>query len=149
MRVVLACGVALCAALVHGAAGAADWSVPPRGSPERTDILDALRPLADWSFGKPVEFVVDELRVSGGVAFVVVTAQRPGGGGIDVAASPMVTRDGEEPALIDGPRIEALMQRSGRMWVPVHAAVGSTDVWYSGPAFCPVWKPVLPESCGK
>ncbi len=120
---------------------------PERGSNERGDILDALRPLAAWAFSPPIEFVVEELRISGDVAFAAVWAQRPGGGEIDVAESPIVKRDGESAELVDGPRVRALLQKSGDMWVPVDYAVGPTDVWESWIGYCTVWSAVLPEYC--
>ncbi len=128
-------------------AAAQDYRTPQRGSEARTNILDALRPLAAWAFAPPVEFVVEDLRVSGDVAFAAVSAQRPGGGEINVAESPIVTRDEEAAELVDGPRIRALLQKSGDMWVPVDYAVGPTDVWESWTGYCAVWSAVLPEYC--
>lgn len=128
---------------------AADYQQPAVGDPERADILDALRPIAEWTLGAPVEFVVDDLRVADDVAFASLTAQRPGGGGIDVSAAPIVTRDRLEVGLIDGPKIEGLLRRSGRMWTPVEYAVGPTDVWYASAAYCEVWGKVLPEHCSR
>jgi hypothetical protein len=142
-----AAGAAALAALLVGGAVQAEYRTPAPGTPERGDILDALRPIAEWTLGAPVEFVVDDLRVAGDVAFASLTAQRPGGGAIDLAAAPIVTRDGTEPGLIDGPRLEGLLRRSGRMWSPVEYAVGPTDVWYASPAYCAVWAAVLPEQC--
>jgi hypothetical protein len=118
-----------------------------RDSPIRRDIMDALRPLAEWAFDPPVEFVVRQLRVAGDVAFAAVDAQRPGGAPIDLASSPLVRRDGEPVGLVDGPHLEALLQKSGAMWVPVHHAVGSSDVWYAWEGYCPRWGPVLPDTC--
>lgn len=128
-------------------AGAQDYYEPARGTQERADLLDAIRPLADWALDPPIEFVVKELRISGDVAFVNVTAQRPGGGGIDMGTSPLVLRDGESPDLVDGPHLQALLQRSGRMWVAVQHSVGATDVWYSADELCAIWQAVLPEFC--
>lgn len=130
-------------------AAAQDYNGPPHRSAERTDLLDAVRPLAEWAFDPPVEFIVSEMRVSGDVAFLNVTAQRPGGASIDVTTSPIVLRDGDSPELVDGPHLQALLQKSGRVWVAVHHSVGATDVWYSADVFCAIWKPVLPEFCGR
>jgi hypothetical protein len=140
--------LAAAAALACGKdATAQRYVTPEQGSAERRDLLDALRPLAVWSFGAPIEFVVLDLRLAGDVAFASVEAQRPGGGAIDIALAPIVARDGEEPGLIDGPRLQALMQKSGDMWVPVQHSVGPTDVWYSWPPYCETWAAVLPEYC--
>lgn len=136
-------------ALSGSAALAADpvYATPERGSELRSNLLDVLRPLAEWSFGAPIEFVVGDLRVAGPVAFAAVTAQRPGGVPIDMTQVPLVQRDGENPGFVDGPSLQALLVRSGRMWVPVQHAVGATDVWYSYDGYCAVWAPVLPEFC--
>lgn len=123
------------------------YSEPARGSAERENLLDAIRPLAEWAFDPPVRFVVKEMRVAGDVAFVDVVAQRPDGASINPATSPVVLRDGELAELVDGPNLQALLQKSGRMWVAVQHAVGATDAWYSAEEFCPIWRSVLPEFC--
>lgn len=151
MRARLICSVAAfsLAALASVGAVAQKYSEPPRGSVERTDLLDAIRPLAQWAFDPPLEFVVKEMRVSGDVAFVSVSAQRPGGEPINAATSPVVLRDGESPDLVDGPQLQALMQRSGRMWVSVQYSIGATDAWYCADVFSTTWKTVLPEICNR
>lgn len=144
-------GVVFWAAVALAAPGAAtgqSYTVPEPGTQARADLLDALRPLAEWQLDAPVEFVVGTLRVAGDVAFASVTAQRPGGGTIDLAATPMVRRGGLSPAEIDGPRLDALLQRSGRTWVAVLHGIGATDVWYANEATCATWRAVLPEFCG-
>lgn len=123
------------------------WSEPARGSDLRADLMDALRPMAEWNLNAPVEFVVNELRVEGNIAFASVMAQRPGGGRIDMTTTPMYQRGEIDPYIADGATIQALLQRSGRMWVPVHFAIGATDVWYYSEAFCPIWGAVLTEFC--
>lgn len=142
-------GLVALSLLLHCAvASAADYRTPAPGEQDRTDIIDSVRPLAEWAFGAPVRFIVEDLRVGDGVAFIAVAAQRADGSAIDVAHSPIVTRDALDPALVDGARLEALLQKSGRMWVAVDYSVGPTDVWYAFPAYCAVWKQVLPEQCG-
>lgn len=140
--------VLMVAAFASFGTTAQDYFEPPHRSAERTELLDAVRPLAEWAFDPPVEFIVSEIRISGGVAFLSVTAQRPGGARIDVSSSPIVLRDGESPELVDGPHMQALLQKSGRVWVAVQHSVGATDVWYSADVFCAIWQPVLPEFCG-
>ena len=141
--------VFLAAFLSCSIAAAADYRTPASGEQERTDIVNAVRPLAEWAFGAPVQFLIEVLRVGDRVAFIAVTAQRPDGSTIDTARSPIVTRDGVDPALVDGARVEALLQKSGRMWVPVDYSVGPTDVWYAFPAYCEIWSQVLPEQCAE
>lgn len=83
----------------------------------------------------------------GGAAFASVIAQRPGGAAIDMRDTPMFQRQEIDPEIADGATIQALIQRSGRMWVPVHFGIGATDVWYQYEGFCPIWGRVLPEFC--
>ena len=137
------------AGVMSSAVGAQNYSEPPRGSAEREDLLDAMRPLAEWAFDPPLEFVVRDLRVAGDTAFINVTAQRPGGAPINPATSPVVVRDGESPELVDGPHLQALLRKSGRMWVSVQHSVGATDAWYCADVFYTIWEPVLPEICAR
>lgn len=123
------------------------WTEPARGSADRAKLMDALRPLAEWSLDAPIEFVVDDLRMQGDVAFAMVSPQRPGGKQIDLYKTPMVLRDGQDPQYMDGARIDALLQRSGNTWVAVHWAIGASDVWWADPAFCPEYGAVIPEVC--
>jgi hypothetical protein len=137
--------LALMAAL--SASPALAWQEPPRGSDLRADLMDAIRPLAEWYLNPPVEFVVHEARVQGDRAFVSLHAQRPGGGVIDPATAPGVLRGEVDGFAGDPTTMQALLQRSGRMWVAVHYGIAATDVWYSDPDFCPGWGGVLPEFC--
>ncbi len=123
------------------------WTEPARGSADRAGMMDALRPHAEWALGAPVEFVIDQLRQTGDVGFAVVQPQRPGGGAIDPAQTPMALRDGQDMDYLDGLRIDALLKREGKTWVAVHWAVGATDAWYVSHQFCGIWAPVLPEAC--
>ena len=61
----------------------AAYTSPGPGSPQRKAILDALRPAVERQLGvRPIEFVVEEIRVGGGWAFVRVNPQLKGGGAI-------------------------------------------------------------------
>ncbi|MYM54852.1 hypothetical protein [Thalassovita mangrovi] len=127
---------------------AGGWYEPQRGSALRRDLMDALRPHAWWRLGGPVEFVVNELRVSGDVAFAMVVPQRPGGGAIDPATTPMALREGYDPEYMEGFNMEALYVKSGNMWVVVDFAIGATDVWWADGFHCADWAAVIPEVCG-
>ena len=133
--------------LAAGPATAQGYSEPARGTQLRADLLDAIRPIAEWNMGAPVEFKVYELRVAGDVAFASLWAQRPGGGAIDLATAPMTRRGDYDPSVGDGPTMQALLQRSGRMWVAVNYAIGPTDVWWAWDEYCPTWAPVIPDTC--
>ena len=101
-----------------GAAQAQAIQTPAPGSAERRAILDAMRPQAEARLGPPVEFVVEEMRVSGTWAFVHAEPQRPGGGPI---AAP---RDDFR----DGNTTYAVLRRQGGGWRPLMVVVGPTDV---------------------
>ena len=131
----------------------ADYVEPQRGSATRKALMDALRPHAEWQLGRPVQFVVDDLRLAQGqglpfpVAFASVTAQRPGGKKIDLRRTPGFFRGHLDPEFMDGTSIQALYRKVGDTWVAVHWAVGATDVWYADSIFCEEYFPVIPEFC--
>ena len=120
MRKFLIAAAAL--ALSATTALAAAFSSPAAGTPERKAILDALRPGVERELGvRPIQFVVEEIRVGGGWAFVRANPQRKGGGAI---------RNPDEN--MDGVHTEAILQRQGGRWVVREFGVGSTDVWFLG-----------------
>lgn len=118
-----------------------------RGSETRQDILSAIRPHAEWNFAPPIEFVVGEARVAGDVAFVMLRAQRPGGEAIDIFTTPAVLSEQLDPYAGDGPTMEVLLQKSGRVWVAVHYGISSSEGWWYSPEYCPIWADVIPEAC--
>ena len=143
-------GFALGVAVMAGAttACAQDWVEPARGSQLRRDLLDALRPIAEWNLGAPVEFYVSTLRVRGDHAFGMVLAQRPGGGAIDMAQTPIVKRGEFDPEQAEvGAGMEAFWIKSGAMWSVVDYGIGSTDVWFQSEPFCTEFGPLIPEYC--
>ena len=95
-------------------------------SAQRRAILDALRPAIERRLGPNVEFVVREIRVSGGWAFVDAEPQRRGGGRIDGRRY-----FGEDFDNMDGLAVTALLRFQGR-WTLVDQAIGATDAWYCG-----------------
>lgn len=121
------------------------WSEPPRGSALRAELMDAARPLAEAVLDAPVEFVVNDLRVEGDLAFASLVAQRPGGVPIDIRATSGFRRGEIDPEFMDGSTMQVLYRQSGGQWVPAEYAIGATDVWYAGPDYCQIWGPVLPE----
>lgn len=123
------------------------YTEPARGSTLRADLLDAIRPVAEWDLGAPVEFVVWEMRVKDDVAFISLWAQRPGGGKIDMATTPVVRRRQLDPDAGDGPTMQVLLQRSGRMWVGVNYGISPSEVWWDWDEYCPIWAAVIPETC--
>ncbi len=120
---------------------------PARGTELRRNLMAAIRPHAEWNFGRPVEFVVSDLRASGDVAYASLSPQRPGGGAIDIRTTPMYAHDQIDPEFSEGIYMHVLYQKSGDMWVAVHFSIGATDVWFSQPDFCAIWRPVIPDYC--
>ena len=126
---------------------AQSYREPPRGSETRQDILDAIRPQAEWSFGAPVQFLIGEIRVAGDVAFATVRAQRPGGKEIDIFTTPDALRGELDPQAGNGPTMEVLLKKSGRVWVGVHYGINSSEGWWYDSVYCPIWSDVIPEAC--
>jgi hypothetical protein len=114
---IAAAALALSATVAFAAAG---FTSPGAGSPQRRAVLDALRPAVERQLGAhPIEFVVEEIRVGSGWAFVRVTPQLKGGGAVT----------NPEPEA-DGVHTEALLQEVGGKWRVREMGIGSTDVWY-------------------
>ena len=140
-------------ALIWAGALRADYIEPARGTETRKALMDALRPHAEWQLGRPVEFVIHDLRLAEGqglpfaVAFAAVTAQRPGGTPIDIRRTPGFRRGFLDPEFSDGTTLQALYRKVGNTWVAVHWVIGATDVWYAGAPFCEEYFAVLPEFC--
>ncbi|KAF0186315.1 MAG: hypothetical protein FD163_983 [Hyphomonadaceae bacterium] len=101
---------------------------PRPGSAERRELLNLLRPIIARDLGAPIEFVVNEIKVSGYYAFVSVDAQRPGGRRIDPAKTKWAGR--HYPDIIDCCHAQAIYQKRGNRWRILESALGATDVWY-------------------
>ncbi len=123
------------------------WETPARGSADRRGLMEAMRPHAEALFGAPVEFVIQEARVDGTVALVMLQPQRPGGGAIDVARTPFGITESYDPDFMDGIRMDAFLQKSGGTWVMMDMAVGATDAWFASTSYCGVYAAVVPEAC--
>lgn len=106
------------------------------GTAQRRAILDALRPAIEAQIGDDVEFVVRQIRVVRGWAFVMAEPQRRGGGAIDGHLYfPYFDEMG-------GLTVTALLRYRNRRWNLVEQAIGATDVW-----FCDRGPPGLTPSC--
>lgn len=133
--------------LIASAAAAQDWREPARGTAERKALMDAIRRPAEDLFGPPVQFVVGRLRVAGDRAFAMVSAQRPGGGEIDIEATPGWAADYflEDADWFGG---QAFLRRAGREWRIDQVYFGATEVWWDhDPVLCRDYRAVIPESC--
>jgi hypothetical protein len=112
--------IAAIALSASAAMAAAEFTSPGAGSPQRKAVLDALRPAVEHQLSvHPVEFVVEEIRVGQGWAFVRVTPRRKGGGEI---------RNPEPEA--DGVHTEAVLHQVNGRWTVTDFGIGSTDVWF-------------------
>ena len=122
------------------------YSEPGRGTATRSALMDAVRPHVEWELGRPIEFVVDELRVAGDVAYGSLSPQRPSGGAIDLYNTPGYRR-GMDPEYVDGTHVAVLYRKLRETWVAVHHSIGATDVWFSAPDYCIEYAAVIPEWC--
>ncbi len=117
------------ALIVASAAPLAAQTSPPRGSPERTALLDALRPTLVKEIGGPIAFVVTTMRVMGPWAYLHVKPTRPGGTRIDWSRTKF--RDEmKQGEMSEGTM--ALLRRAGSGWKVVEFAIGPGDVAWDG-----------------
>ena len=135
----------LVAMLVAGQALA--WEEPARGTATRAALMDAIRAHAEWQLGAPVEFVVEELRRSGDIAFASLKAQRPGGGPINLYDTPAYLRDQLYPEDMNGTWYHVLYKKSGATWVAVQWSLGATEAWWAWEPTCRAFRPVISEYC--
>lgn len=101
---------------------------PARGTDERSEILNAVRPMLEARVGAPVEFVVNWMRSGSGWAFVQLAPQRPGGTKIDLGR----TTYADQADYMDGIMTFALLRYQYGRWNLIDYAVGPTDVFWHG-----------------
>ena len=134
-------GLMVLAVLLPGIA-VAQAMTPPRGSPLRAAILDAVRPMVEAEVGKPVEFVVNDLRVLGEWAFASLAPQRPGGGAIEYVYSRYQTAWEND---MFGYTVSALLRLTPKGWLVYQYDFGATDVpWIGWWDYYPVPREVFP-----
>ena len=124
MRLILAAAM-----LLASIASLAAQTTPPRGSPQRAELMDALRPAVMTEIGGPIEFVVKELRVMPPWAYAFERPQRPGGTPIDWRRTKF-REDYAAGAM--GDDVMALLRHDGARWNVVEYAIGPTDVTWDG-----------------
>lgn len=115
-------------ALASSGAFAQDAYEPARGTAERKEVLNAVRPMVETRLNPPVEFVVDWMRVTQGWAFVSVAPQRPGGAAIDLRQ----TTYAGQAEYMDGVQTYALLKYQYARWNLVDFVIGPTDVFWIG-----------------
>lgn len=128
-RRLITTGLSMVAGLAASGALAQEraWYTPKRGTAERKDILDAIRPAIEAEMRGPVEFVILDMRVQGDWAVVVADPQRPGGAPIDVGD----TGHAEDMDFLDGLVVYAICLFAGDRWNLIDHVTGPTDVAYS------------------
>jgi hypothetical protein len=125
-RIAAAVLVALLAGL-WGPQAVAQSSVttPAPGSPIRAEILNAVRGIAVGELGGPIEFVVNDIRVLGEWAFVVLHPQRPGGGEIFYTYTRY--QAAWDAGALDQ-QLTALLRQTPAGWLIYEYNFGATDV---------------------
>jgi len=110
------------------------WRSPAAGSPERKQIMDAMRPPFEKSLGAKVIFKVKQLRVTDRHAFVSVEPLKPDGRPHRIVVDAPMDAYGE-----------AILQRRGTGWTVLEWNMGATDVWYCELTARGVPKSILPN----
>jgi len=98
---------------------------PPRGSPERKAIMDALRAAVLPQLKQNVIFEVSHLRVQDGYAFLVGVPRRPDGTAVDYRGT--VYQEAIDEGVFDD-WIYALLARVEGRWRCLDFGIGATDV---------------------
>jgi hypothetical protein len=102
---------------------------PTTGSPERKQILEALRTPVEGELKRKVVFKVEHLKVQGKWAFMRGVPQQPGGKAMQYKGTEY-QRAIEAGAFDDW--ICALMQKQKGKWRVIRYVIGATDVVYEG-----------------
>jgi len=111
--------------LLPGSALGGSISALERGNPDRSAVLDAIRPAIEAITRGKVEFVVRRLDSADHKwAFAVLDPQRPGGVPID----PNETSFAEDIELMDGMTVYALTVFDKGRWHLLAHDIGPTDV---------------------
>tara|TARA_B100000676_G_C17744951_1_gene663380 strand:+ start:304 stop:741 length:438 start_codon:yes stop_codon:yes gene_type:complete len=129
--------LAILISIIGGNALAQNSYEPKRGTATRAALMDAIRPHVEQVFGKPIQFVVQRLQVSGDVAFASLHPQRRGGVQINLR------RLGLEEGF-DGVQVIVFYKKQGKHWVVVRHDIGETEVWWEGSELCLEYRAVAP-----
>lgn len=101
---------------------------PPAGSPERVELMNALRAQTRAVLGGDVVFVVGELRSNGQWAFGRMEPQWPNGRAISPLQTPLFRQNPDQ--MFDGLHTETIWRKTGNRWQVYAHQIGSTDVWW-------------------
>jgi hypothetical protein len=125
MRTTAVIAFVLLALLGLGPAAARPIISPPKGSPLRAEVLNALRPTIAKETGGPVIFVVHALNVMGEWAYAEGEPLRPNGQAVDWRKTKF--REAFAADMFSG-LVLALLRRQGGSWTVAEYVVGPTDV---------------------
>jgi hypothetical protein len=122
-----ACVMALTLLMAMSVAGQAAYE-PPKGSPERKAILDALRIPVERDLKQKIAFVTGNFKVQGNWAFVDGTPQGANGQAPNYRGTRFY--DAFESGAFDN-NFYALMKKTRGKWKVTTYAIGCTDVCYT------------------
>ena len=134
MRILLA----ILISIIGGNALAQNSYEPKRGTATRAALMDSIRPHVEQVFGKPIQFVVERLQVSGDVAFASLHPQRRGGVQINLRRLRL------EEDYFDGVQVDVFYKKQGKNWIVAEHSIGATDVWWHGSELCLEYRAVAP-----
>ena len=98
---------------------------PKQGSPERKQIVDALRVVVAKELGKSVVFRIDALHVENGWAFLRGIPLKQSGEPMDYRGTPF--QKSIDAGTFDD-WICALLKKEGKGWRVMEQVIGATDV---------------------
>lgn len=101
---------------------------PARGTPERSAIMDAVRPSVRRALGQRVQFVVQTLSVCGSWAFLEAEPQKRNGRPIDWSLSSYADAVADD---VCGQLVHALLVKRSGQWHVVTQSICATDVVYA------------------
>jgi hypothetical protein len=101
---------------------------PEKGSPERKEILDALRIPVERDLKQPIVFVTDNFKVQGVWAFVGGSPNSANGGAPNYAGTKYAEAKSE--GAFDN-NFFALLKKTNGKWRVTTYAIGCTDVCFS------------------
>ena len=117
--------LALVGLLGIGSAAAQAIVSPPKGTPLRAEVLNALRPAVEKETGGKVIFVVHTLNVMGEWAYVDADPRRPNSSKIDWRQTKF--REAYDADAFSG-LVLALLRKQDDNWKVAEIAIGPTDV---------------------
>ena len=101
---------------------------PEKGTPERKEILDALRLPVERELKQKIVFTADTFNVLGNWTFIFGTMRSPEGGQPDFSRTKYA--QAQQDGFFDN-NFQALLRKSAGKWTVVKYQIGCTDVCYT------------------